>query len=77
MAKTDRVKIQQWQTGTDGKRTFGWLEVSVTDALVRGEKYGRCIECDAPVTVFEPSAESAAHPEHKKRNPACSLSDTR
>lgn len=77
MPKTDRVKIQSWQTGANGQRHFGWVEVSVNDALLKGEKRGRCIECGEPVTVFEASTEFAAHPEHRKRNPNCSLSDIR
>jgi hypothetical protein len=77
MPKSDRVKIQSWQTDASGKRHFGWTEVDVSDALRKGEKHGRCIECDEPVTVFEASDGSAAHPEHRKRNPSCSLSDRR
>jgi hypothetical protein len=77
MPKTDKVKIQGWHTGEDGQRHFGWVEVNITEALRKGEKRGRCIECDQPVIVFEASVEFAAHPEHRKRNPKCSLSDTR
>ncbi len=77
MPKTDRVKIQSWQAGEDGQRYFGWVEVNVLEALRKGEKYGRCIECGQPVTVFEASPEFAAHPEHRKRNLNCSLSDRR
>ncbi len=77
MPKTDKVRIQSWLTEQDGSRRFGWVEVTVTEALRKGEKYGRCVECDQPVTVFEASTDFAAHPEHKKRNPNCSLSDVR
>jgi len=77
MPLTDRVLIQGWKEDAEGKRTFDWIEVGVTDALRKGEKRGRCVECNEPVTVFEASESFAAHPEHRKRNPKCSLSDVR
>jgi hypothetical protein len=58
------------------------LKVSVEDALtLRNLEVKkkllefRCVECGKPVRPFSASADSAAHFEHFKRNPNCSLSD--
>jgi hypothetical protein len=76
MARTDRVKIQNWHRNGLNERVFGWQELDVNDALKLGEKKGRCIECDNPVKIFNVGKNGeAAHPEHFSRNPACSLSD--
>jgi hypothetical protein len=75
MPLTDRVEIQAWTTNASGERAFGLQEVDVIVALRKGEKKGRCIECKQSVTVHESSAKQAAHPEHYRRNPSCSLSD--
>jgi hypothetical protein len=76
MSMTDRVKIQSWHRNDLNERVFGWQEVDVTTALQLGENRGRCIECDNPVKIFKPGKNGeAAHPEHFRRNPACSLSD--
>jgi formylmethanofuran dehydrogenase subunit E len=74
MRLTNRVLIQGWKTDADGKRIFHWIEVDVIEALRKSEKHGRCIECNEP---FEGSELFAADPEHRKRNPKCSLSDVR
>ena len=76
MARTDRVKIQTWHLNSQNQRVYDWEEVNVVVALRLGEKKGRCIECDNPVKIFNVGKNGeAAHPEHYKRNPACSLSD--
>lgn len=58
------------------------LEVSVADAITLRElevkkdllKF-RCVECGKAVRPFRASDDAAAHFEHVKRNPACTLSD--
>jgi hypothetical protein len=78
MARTDRVKIQSWHRNSLDERVFGWHEVNVATALQLGEKKGRCVECDNSVTIFNTGKNGeAAHPEHYRRNPACSLSDVK
>ena len=70
------MKIQSWHKNTSNERVFAWHEVSVDDALILGEKKGKCVECDNPVKIFNTGKNGeAAHPEHYRRNAACSLSD--
>jgi hypothetical protein len=56
-----------------------WKRISVDEGLARNELRGRCIECNQPVRIHRPAANGqfAAHVEHLKRNPGCSLSDQR
>jgi formylmethanofuran dehydrogenase subunit E len=75
MALAEDVLIHTWHNDEKGNRAFGWTRVNVKDALRKREKQGRCIECNEPVVIHEESVNGAAHPEHRKRNIACSLSD--
>jgi len=67
MAKGTTIEIQ---TPT------GWQTLTVADAIERNERRGRCVECKNPVRVHRTGRNGmAAHAEHLKRNPECSLSD--
>jgi hypothetical protein len=55
---------------------FDWQEVQVSYALEKGEKKGRCVECNQPVKTFKMGKNGeTAHPELYDRTPLCSLSD--
>ena len=55
-----------------------WRVMTVEDALATNERDGRCIECKMPVRAHRAATNGmAAHFEHLKRNPRCSLSDDR
>jgi hypothetical protein len=54
-----------------------WVTITVKEAL-RTEEVCRCVECKMPVRPHHASADGmAAHFEHRRRNPACSLSHPR
>ena len=56
----------------------GWTPMNVEAYLTLQESGGRCIECHAPVRAHKLSVNGmAAHFEHLKSNPSCSLSDRR
>jgi hypothetical protein len=62
----------------------GWKPISITEALAmrtksgRDQSHKRCIECHQRVQAHAKSVNGmAAHFEHKKKNPDCSLSDRR
>lgn len=75
MPRADKVKMQGWVASNSG-RHFGWMVVSIEDALKSGEHQFRCVECDQPVRLHQDrKGKMASHPEHRKRNPQCSLSD--
>jgi hypothetical protein len=63
------------------KARFENKEISIHEALTirkhRGRFVGYCVECNRPVSAFKKSVVGAAHFEHRKRNPACNLSDHR
>ncbi|MBL8136207.1 MAG: hypothetical protein JNL48_06270, partial [Acidobacteria bacterium] len=59
----------------DGKE---WKRISITEALERHERNGRCVECHRPVRAHRLASNGmAAHFEHLTRNPECSYSDRR
>jgi len=67
MAKGTTIEIQT---------TTGWQTLSVKEALERNERRGRCAECKEPARVHRQGRNGmAAHVEHLKRNPQCTLSD--
>ena len=67
MAKSTTIEIQD---------TTGWQTLMIIDAIERNERRGRCVECKEPVRVHRAGRTGmAAHAEHLKRNPDCSLSD--
>jgi hypothetical protein len=62
----------------------GWKPITITDVLAmrikgrRDQSDKRCIECHQPAWAHVKSASGmAAHFEHQKKNPGCSLSDQR
>jgi hypothetical protein len=60
------------------KRQIGWRVMTIDEALLTREKAGRCIECHEPVQAHKTGTTGqAAHFEHKKSNPRCSLSGGR
>jgi hypothetical protein len=57
------------------ERAGTWTILQVAEALDRNERHGRCVECKESVRVHRASNNGmAAHVEHLKRNPLCSLS---
>lgn len=67
MAKGTTIEIQ---------RPSGWQTLSVGEAIESNERHGRCVECKEPARVHREGRNGmAAHVEHLKRNPRCSLSD--
>jgi hypothetical protein len=56
----------------------GWRSIGVDDYLTLRETGGRCLECKEPIRAHKRSVNGmAAHFEHRRRNPKCSLSDGR
>jgi hypothetical protein len=54
----------------------GWQTLTVIEAIEGNERRGRCVEYKEPVRVHRAGRNGmAAHAEHLKRNPQCSLSD--
>jgi hypothetical protein len=71
MPELNRVKILSWTDGADGRR-FGWITVTVAEAIKSSEKYFRCAACDGPVKlVRRKSEEAGGHPEHLKIGVRC------
>jgi hypothetical protein len=63
-------------TTLEVKRGKTWVRLSVNDAIARNERHGRCVECHKRARAHECSrgGGQAAHIEHFKANPKCSLS---
>ena len=58
-------------TDLEVKRGNEWKKVQAADVAGTEERHGRCIECHEPVTAHKRSVDGrAAHPEHRKENPA-------
>jgi hypothetical protein len=56
----------------------GWKTITVDDYLTLRETGGRCLECKEPIRAHKRSVNGmAAHFEHLKSNPSCSLGDRR
>jgi hypothetical protein len=56
----------------------GWKQITAHEAAVLRPRNKRCIECHKPVRAHKLSNNGmAAHFEHLRKNPSCSLSDHR
>ena len=56
----------------------GWRRLSIDEAVALRPQNKRCIECHKPVRAHKRSINGmAAHFEHLRENPTCSLSDHR
>jgi len=72
MANAPKMTTCEVQSGT------AWKLISVSEALDRNERNGRCVECKMPVRAHRLANNGmAAHFEHLTRNPSCSFSDKR
>src|SRR5437762_5437251 len=69
MAHAPKMTTCEVQSGT------GWKIISISEALERAERSGRCVECNMPVRAHRKANNGmAAHFEHLARNASCSLS---
>jgi hypothetical protein len=58
-----------------GEATDGWRVMTIDEAVLTREQQGRCIECHEPLRAHKTGTTGqAAHFEHLKSNPRCSLS---
>jgi uncharacterized protein with PIN domain len=66
-----------WTDKETGERKREWVLTEVWKAKQRQDVRVRCKECRAPVKLMSagPGGVPAAHAEHYKRFPGCSLSD--
>ena len=56
----------------------GWKSITVEDYLTLRETGGLCLECKEPIGAHKRINNGmAAHFEHLKSNPSCSLADRR
>lgn len=76
--KVYEVEAKTYSTDKQtGKRKREWVLMEAWKAKQRQDVTVRCKECHAPVKLMSagPGGVPAAHAEHYKRFPGCSLSD--
>ncbi len=58
------------------QRPDGWYLCEIEEALRRGERHGRCPECQGPVQAYQGSGDGTdAHFAHSRANARCALNE--